>query len=67
MMTIALFIECALLPVSILNFILLVLMVTVVIKYLKHQTQLAMYEHMEKVMRLVKWVSTIFIFLKYMF
>ena len=66
-LVIALFTECALLPVSILNFVLLSLMTTVVIKYFLNPTQIIMYQNMSGTLKALKFFSLAFLFLKYMF
>ena len=66
-MLFALFVECSLLPVSVLNFILLVLMCIITIKYLKSDDSINLYKSINGNLVGLKWISLVFIFLKYMF
>lgn len=66
-MILALFIECSLLPVSILNFILLTLMTILVMKYFLSDTQLGLYQNLNVTLYILRFVSLVFLFLKYMF
>ena len=63
----ALFIECVLLPINALNLALIVLMTVIIIKYLQSDSLMGLYQRLDVTMIILKWVSTSFIFLKYMF
>lgn len=67
LLILALYLECSMVPVSALNFILLVLMQIVVIKYLYNPSQIIMYQNMRTILLVIKYTSLVFIFLKYMF
>ncbi len=65
----ALFLECILMPINLLNLVLLILMSVMLIKYFQNTSSslIALYKSMETTITLIKWVSTVFIFIKYMF
>ena len=60
----ALYIECSMLPVSVLNFVLLCLMAIIVIKYMRSKKQIELYQNLGWSLLTLKWVSLVFIFMK---
>jgi len=67
LLCLALFIECSLLPVSLLNFVLLLFLAWVVFKFFRHDNQLDMYKSMPFALGFLKIVAFLILFLKYMF
>jgi hypothetical protein len=61
------FIEVVLLPLSIMNFILLVLMTVIVVKMLYCDTRLETYRSLLNVLHVLNIFAIIYIFTKYMF
>ena len=59
--------ECVLLPINALNLILVILMTVISIKYLLSSSLIDLYQRLGVTIVILKWVSTFFIFLKYMF
>ena len=56
-------------PINFLNLVLLTLMSVMLIKYFQNinSSLISLYQRLETTITLIKWVSTIFIFIKYMF
>ena len=65
----ALFLECVLMPINILNLILLTLMSVMLVKFFQNTTGslVKLYQSLDTTITLIKWTSTVFIFIKYMF
>ncbi len=63
----ALFIECSLLPVSVLNFVLFLIMAIIIFKYFKYESAIELYSNLGGTLSTLKWISILFIFLKYIF
>jgi hypothetical protein len=61
------FVEVVLLPLSIMNFILLVLMTFIVVKMLYCDTRLETYKSLINVLHILNVFAIIYIFTKYMF
>lgn len=64
---VAIFIECAFCPISLLNFGLLVFMALIVITYLAAQSQLEMYKHLETTLSILKVYAAFLLMAKYGF
>ena len=62
-----LFIEVVLLPLSIMNIVLLVLMTIIVIKMLYSETRIETYRSLANVLQVLNIFAIIYIFTKYMF
>lgn len=56
-----------LLPINALNIALIVLMTVIIVKYLQSDSLMGLYQSLDVILIVLKWVSTSFIFLKYMF
>jgi len=63
----AIFVECAFVPVSLLNFVLLVFMALIVITYLAANSQLEMYQHLQSTLSILKVYSAFLLIAKYAF
>lgn len=66
-LVLAIFIECAFVPVSLLNFALLVYMSLIVITYLAANSQYEMYKHLSSTLQSLKIVSALILIAKYSF
>lgn len=63
----ALFVECILMPINVLNLVLITLLAIIIIQDLKCQTLNELYTKLDKTLLILKWTSTLFIFMKYVF
>ena len=63
----AIFVECAFVPVSLLNFVLLVFMALIVITYLAANSQLEMYRHLQTTLSALKVYAAFLLMAKYAF
>jgi hypothetical protein len=67
LLELALFLECSLIPVNVLNFLLLLIMVTILVKYLYNNRIYDMYDNSRFILAFTKYFSLTFFILKYLF